>query len=249
MALPTDDPSGGWNTSASAWIRFVDEGDVNRTHLLDPIMLELCGDMQGQRVLDIGCGEGRFCRMLNARGAEITGLDCTRPLIEEAQKRDADGKYLIADAVNLPFPAASFDVCISYIALVDIQDFRRAIAEMARVLKHGGRVIFSNLQPYATANMNGWTKDADGKKLYFPIDNYTTERTLIGRWRGIEVAQYHRPLGMIMRAFIDAGLALRQFREPVASEDAKSEHPILKDDERVPLFVVMEWKKSANLKA
>jgi SAM-dependent methyltransferase len=246
MALQNNDPSGGWNTSAEAWIRFVDEGDVNRTHLLDPIMLELCGDVQGQRVLDIGCGEGRFCRMLKECGAETIGLDCTRQLIEEAQKRDSTGNYIVGDAVQLPFLTASFDLCISYIALVDIQDYRRAIAEMARVLKPGGRVIFSNLQPYATANMNGWIKDADGKKLYFPIDNYTAERTLIGRWRGIEVAQYHRPLGVIMQAFIDTGFTLNHFQEPVATVEARSAQPILEDDQRVPLFVVMKWCKQEN---
>lgn len=243
MALPTDDANGGWNTSAAAWIRFVDEGDVNRTHLLDPIMLELCGDVKDKQVLDIGCGEGRFCRMLNERDAHTVGVDCTAALIEEARRRDAVASYLIADATILPFPDSSFDLCISYIALVDIQDYRRAIAEMMRVLKPGGRVVFANLQPYATANMQGWAKDAEGKKLYFPIDNYTSERTLVGKWRGIEVAQYHRPLRAIMQAFIEVGFVLSHYHEPVATAEAIREHPILADDLRVPCFVVMEWSK------
>jgi SAM-dependent methyltransferase len=243
MALLPNDPAGGWNTSAAAWIRFVDEGDVNRTHLLDPLMLELCGEVAAMRVLDVGCGEGRFCRMLRARGAQTVGLDPTRALIEEARKRDPHGSYLLADAVKLPLADASFDLCVSYVSLVDIEDYRRAIAELARVLKPGGCVVFANLQPYATTNMNGWAKDAAGKKLCFPIDNYTTERALIGRWRGIEVVQYHRPLGAIMTAFLATGLILRRFIEPVATAEARRAHPILEDDQRLPLFVVLEWTK------
>src|SRR6185437_13887010 len=63
---PSQEPRGiatvngpGWEASAAAWTRFVDEGDLNRTYLLDPVMLGLCGEVSGQLVLDVGCGEGR----------------------------------------------------------------------------------------------------------------------------------------------------------------------------------------------
>ena len=54
----------GWSKSASPWIRLMQKGDPNRELLLDEPMLELCGEVDGLDVLDIGCGEGRFCRML-----------------------------------------------------------------------------------------------------------------------------------------------------------------------------------------
>ncbi len=237
------DPSGGWNASAEAWIRFVDKGDANRTHLLDPLMLELCGDVRGRRVLDIGCGEGRFCRMLKAQGAKVTGIEPATRLREEARRRDPTGTYLAHDAAKLPLADASFDLCVSYIALVDIADHVRAIAEMARVLVPGGRVVFSNLQPYVTTNSKGWHKDARGQKLHFPIDLYAVPRPLVGRWHHIEVTQYHRPLADIMSAFLGAGLVLRRFLEPVPSAEAMREYPAFEDHARVPLFVVMEWTK------
>ena len=82
----TTDPTGGWIDSARAYINFQDAEDPNRTLLLDPIMLDLCGDVAGKRVLDLGCGEGRFCRMLAERGALCTGID----LISEMARSDRE---------------------------------------------------------------------------------------------------------------------------------------------------------------
>ena len=246
MALPLNDPTGGWDASAEAWIRFVDEGDINRTHLLDPVMLEVCGRVNGRRVLDIGCGEGRFCRMLKPRGALTTGVDLAAKFVEVAKRRDAQGQYLVADAVKLPFPDATFDLCVSYVALVDIKDFRMAIAEMARVLQPGGRVAFANLQCFTTVNPNGAIKKPNRKKLHLPVYDNADERAIIGKWRGIEVLQYHRPLEAIMQAFLAAGLVLRRFIEPVATPTARRDQPNFKDEQTTPIFVVMEWVKPAD---
>jgi 2-polyprenyl-3-methyl-5-hydroxy-6-metoxy-1,4-benzoquinol methylase len=58
---------GGWTASADAWIAFAPE-HATRTLLLDPAVLAECGDLHGKRVLDAGCGEGRFCRLVAAAG-------------------------------------------------------------------------------------------------------------------------------------------------------------------------------------
>ena len=239
-----NDPSGGWNQSAEAWIRFVDEGDANRTLLLDPVMLQLCGEVSGKSVLDVGCGEGRFCRMLAHRGAIVTGVDPTARLIDEATKRHPQGRYEIGDAAKLGFLSSTFDLCISYVAMVDIADYRTAIKEMARVVRPGGRVIFANLQPFVTTAPAGWHRDKKGKKLHFPVDRYAEEWTNIARWKGIEIKQYHRPMASIMRAFFDAGLNLQIFLEPVPTKEALAQKPDMVDLSRVPIFVAMSWHRA-----
>src|SRR5690242_13409159 len=121
--MPSD-PS--WDDSTEAWIAFA-ESDVNRLFLLDPVMLEVCGDVRDKAVLDVGCGEGRFCRMLASRGAKVTGVDPTERLIEEARMLDSNGRHVVAGGEALPFPNRSFDLVVSYVTLVDIADFRAAI--------------------------------------------------------------------------------------------------------------------------
>ncbi len=238
-----NDPTGGWNASAEAWIRFVDAGDPNRTHLLDPVMLKLCGEVKDLRVLDVGCGEGRFCRMLAQRGAQVTGLEPTSRLLEEARKRHPEGRYEPGDAAKLPYGDSSFDLVVSYVALVDIADYRTAIREKSRVLKPGGRVVLANLQPFATTSPTGWHRDKKGKKMHFPVDRYPDEYHNIARWKGIEIRQYHRPMGHIMRAFFDAGFNLREFLEPVPTAETVKANPGMADEIRVPIFVVMDWRK------
>jgi ubiquinone/menaquinone biosynthesis C-methylase UbiE len=128
-----------WERSAQAYIATQDAGNVNRTVLLDPVMIQQCGDVHGRRALDLGCGEGRFARMLAERGADAVGIDITATLLETAQARGAAQpcgarqQYGRAAAEQLPFAAAAFDLVVSYVTLVDIVDYRSAIAECGRV--------------------------------------------------------------------------------------------------------------------
>ncbi|MEN8207669.1 MAG: methyltransferase domain-containing protein [Candidatus Fermentibacteria bacterium] len=71
-----------WHKLSTPWIREAREGrNPTRTGLLDKPMLEACGNVEGLKILDCGCGEGRFCRILAAKGAEyVFGLDLCKPM-------------------------------------------------------------------------------------------------------------------------------------------------------------------------
>ena len=65
-----------------------ERGDWGREHVLDPVMLGRVAAGRFERALDVGCGEGRFCRMLKAAGVSVTGIDPTPQLLETARQRD-----------------------------------------------------------------------------------------------------------------------------------------------------------------
>jgi SAM-dependent methyltransferase len=235
----------GWESSAQAWIDSMgergDRGDWARQHVLDPVMMARVADGKFGNALDVGCGEGRFCRMLQAAGVKPTGIDPMRRFIELARQRDPGGDYRLGNAEALEFADASFDLVVSYITLVDIPDFRAAIAEMARVLKPGGSLLMANLTGFTTACVDqGWVRGEKGEYLHFPVDNYLHEFSLWFEWSGIRVESWHRPLDAYMKAFLAAGLMLKFFSEPgpVSGEEAHQERA-----RRVPWFVVMEWQK------
>jgi SAM-dependent methyltransferase len=236
----------GWIASADAWIEAIgSEGDPARKFVLDPVMLSLAGDVAGQRVLDLGCGEGRFSRMLAARDASSVGLDLVREMVRAAYvQASSRERYVQASGDALPFGDSVFDQVVSYLTLIDITDFRAAIKEAVRVLKPEGTLLVANLNPIATAS-DGWERDEFGTRLYRRVDHYLKEREQVYQWgKGIRIRNWHRPLSAYMEAFLEAGLLLRRFLEPVPADATLKDDARFEGDFRVPDFVVMLWQKT-----
>ncbi len=233
----TDDVN-GWVQSAEAWIESIgDHGDWTRRTFLDAVMLDRATAIGG-RFLDVGCGEGRFVRMLQERGMSGSGIDPVSSLIAKAQERDPQGDYAIGFGEKLAFEDASYDLTIGYLSLIDIEDFRTAIAEMARVTKPGGCLLIANLTSFFTAGT--WNRSLTGAAKSFQMDNYSEERATREKWAGIDILNWHRPLSAYFEAFLGNGLQLTYFSEPTPPDqnDPKSDRYT-----RVPGFLVMEWKK------
>ena len=207
--------SDGWNKSAAAWIADMGaQGDYARQYILDaPMQARIAGRGFGS-ALDVGCGEGRFCRLMKESGVAAVGIDPTAALLEQARKLDPGGDYRIGRAEALPFGTGEFDLVVSYLTLVDIADAGGAIAEMIRVLRPGGTLLIANLTSYITAGeTDGWVTGPDGKAR-FCIDHYMEERASWVSWRGIRVRNWHRPLSRYFALLLGQGLSLRHYAEP-----------------------------------
>lgn len=231
----------GWDASARAWIDVIGEvGDWGRRYVLDAPMLERVRGRGVRRAVDIGCGEGRFCRMLQAEGIETIGIDPTVALIDEARRRDSQGDYRVARAETLPLDDASVDLAVFYLSLIDIADLDAALDEAKRVLKPGGRLLIANLQSFNTAAVGqGWSREPDGSRR-FSIDHYLQARPTWIAWQGIRICNHHRPMERYMQALLNRGFALRHFAEPapVGVEGDKADRY-----RRAPNFLVMEWTR------
>lgn len=102
-----------------------------------------CAQARG-RVLEIGIGTGRNLRHY-PQDVELTGIELSPAMLAQAQRRareqDRTADLRIGDAQHLPFPAASFDTVVATLTQCSIPDDTAAVAEMARVLVPGGRLI------------------------------------------------------------------------------------------------------------
>lgn len=232
----------GWDQSAGPWMRLMEKGDPHRVLLLDSVMLELCGDVDGLNVLDVGCGEGRFCRMLGKRGATLVGVDPTEELIVEARRQQPEATYHVAKGEALPVDDASTDLVVSYLSLLDIPDYRAAIKEMKRVLKAGGRCVIANHNGFSTASSKYWARDEHNNKLHWTMDNYLQERPNQVQFAGVSVVNWHRPLSAYLKAFLAAGFTLEHFDEPAPKPDVLAKHESMRSNQRVPLFCTMVWR-------
>lgn len=232
----------GWGKSAGPWMRLMEKGDPHRELLLDEVMIDLCGDVEGREVIDVGCGEGRFCRMLGKRGARVTGIDPTEDLINEARRRQPEATYHVAKGEALPVADASMDLVVSYLSLLDIPDYRAAIKEMKRVLKPGGRCVIANHNGFSTASSKYWERDEHNNKLHWTMDNYLNERPNQVEFAGVSVINWHRPLSAYLQTFLQAGFALEHFDEPGPKPEVLAAHESMRSNQRVPLFCTMVWR-------
>lgn len=95
------------------------------------------------RVLDVGCGAGRFCRMAADRGARVSGLDATPALIEIARERIPDGDFRVGDMEDLPWADDSFDLLTGFNSFFIAADMLNALAEARRVVRPGAPVAMT----------------------------------------------------------------------------------------------------------
>ena len=235
--------SGQWAVMADEWIAAVEtRGDRNahREGLLDSWMLAAVGDAKGLAVIDLGCGEGRFSRMLAERGARITGLDLSERFIEyAAEHRARDEEYILGDMEALSgIGHASFDLAVSYLTLVDVPDYESAIGEAFRVLRPKGRLVVCDLQPMTSAAM-GWIRHGFDK-LHYKLDDYFDEgervlRMMPGdhKWTNL-----HRTLSSYPNAFLEAGFALEGIKEPKPTAEQVARFPYIANNLRVPEFII-----------
>ena len=96
--------------------------------------------LEGVSVLDVGCGSGRFTERAALRGARVTSLDIGIRLLECTRRRSST-RPVAADACALPFRADAFDLVISSECIEHTRDPRRALAEIHRVTRRGGRFL------------------------------------------------------------------------------------------------------------
>jgi demethylmenaquinone methyltransferase/2-methoxy-6-polyprenyl-1,4-benzoquinol methylase len=94
----------------------------------------------GDRVLDACCGTGDLAIAACEAGAEVTGLDFSEAMLERARRKDPRIEWVAGDALGLPFPDASFDAATVGFGVRNLEDLDRGLAELARVLRPGGRL-------------------------------------------------------------------------------------------------------------
>jgi 2-polyprenyl-3-methyl-5-hydroxy-6-metoxy-1,4-benzoquinol methylase len=130
---------------------FGDQGDFARQHLLNPTLFRMLGDVGGKQILDAGCGQGYLCRLLAKRGAHLTGLEPTEPMIRYAIERERGEKlgitYIQADLSSWSAGDERYDLAIANMVLMDIPNYQQAILNCVRALKDQGSFIFSLLHP------------------------------------------------------------------------------------------------------
>ncbi|MFP7365514.1 class I SAM-dependent methyltransferase [Corynebacterium callunae] len=176
-------------------------------------------ELRNKKILEIGCGSAPCSRWLShdVPDAFITGFDISREMLRHAGTNHKVS-LLQADAMALPFQDNSFDLVFSVFGAIPfVENSAALMQELARVLKPGGRLIFSITHP-----MRWIFPDDPGPAgltatiSYFDQGGYVEEDEETGQ---LTYAEQHRTMGARIKELIDASFVLDQVLEPEWPQD------------------------------
>lgn len=200
--------------------------------LTDPTLDDLLGDVRGQRVASIACGQGRDTRRLADLGATVIGVDASGTLLDHARRLEQDRprgiEYLHGDAQRLDGLAdTSYDGALCYMALMDIPELEPALRSVARILKPGGWFVASIVHPCTKPPSHGELIDhttGEARRVtgrYFEEGPYDS----VTRWEIVPRVSYHRTLSTYVNTLVAAGLAVERLAEPAGDSAVWREAP------------------------
>jgi ubiquinone/menaquinone biosynthesis C-methylase UbiE len=243
-----------WEKSADWYDRIIGErGSELYQAVVIPQALQLLNPKRGERVLDLGCGQGVFSRALAQKGCQVTGVDAAPTLIQKARTYPVKPpvRYLARDAAQIEdlgeFDAASAILCVQNMEHLDVVS-----AAAAKVLKPGGRMLWVVNHPaFRIPRQSSWGIDEPRKIQYRRTDAYSSTLSIPiimhpGKADSESTVSFHRSLETLTACGFSAGLRLSGIGEWYSHKEsqpgprAKAENRARKE---FPLFLALLWEK------
>ncbi len=216
-------------------------GQVVR-HVLDAVMIEEIAP-RGKTILDVGCGEGYFTRVLKTAGAaRVVGADISPDLIARAVEQDSGGEYKVHDIGAGPLaPPGTFDAISGCMMLMDIPDLDLGYRSIAGSLAPGGQFVACMINPYYAFPVGRWRRSWRGGVHHdfdpslskvthavtlarrilrndwdrdLSIGNYFRPQAVRKTLRDAAVVHFHRPFADYVNYAVKNGLLLQRLLEP-----------------------------------
>ncbi|MGX2997359.1 class I SAM-dependent methyltransferase [Streptomyces sp. JNUCC 64] len=179
----------------ASWAKLYDSLPSSFLQVEEPIVHRLLDEGPVGTALDAACGTGRTTVALTSRGYDVIGVDQSPQMLEQARGKAPEADFRLGRLEELPVEDASVDLAISTLALTHQPDLRPAVAELARVVRPGGRVIVTDLHPFVIS--------LQGQCLFVHGDDELAF-----------VRNHVHLAGHYIEAFAAAGLTVRACHEP-----------------------------------
>lgn len=243
-----------WEKSADWYDRIIGErGSELYQAVVIPGALRMLDVRKGERVLDLGCGQGVFCRALAQKGAEVTGVDASPTLIQKARTYPVKPpvRYLARDAAHIA-DLGEFDAMSAILCVQNMEKLADVTAAASRALKPGGRMLWVVNHPaFRIPRQSAWGFE-DGRKIqYRRVDAYSSELSIPivmhpGKHDSESTVSFHRSLEGLTSAGFASGLVLagieewHSHKESQPGPRARAENRARKE---FPLFLALLWRR------
>lgn len=200
--------------------------------------------LAGKRILNLGCGWGKNCEWYIRQGAaEVIGLDISERMISYAREFHAHPRihYFCKAMEDYSFPIQDFDLVVSSLAFHYVAGYESLMAGVARTLRKGGHLVFSQEHPIITTGE--WLKDDMGNKEAWLVINYPQSRPFVREWLDSKVVIYHRTISEIINPMLENGLLLEDMKEPIVNKNDLAKYPKLVNTYKVTPFIFFRARK------
>jgi len=236
-----------WEQHAGWWQEgFTDGADPEYEEQILPLAAEW---LRGAaRVLDVGTGEGQVARLAVREGAAVVvGVDPTWGQLTVARERGGGPVYARGAAAALPCRTGTFDAVVACLVFEHIIDFAAAIAEVARVLRPGGRFLFFLNHPLLQTPNSGWIDDHILEEQYWRIGPYLPDDESEEEVApGVCLPFIHRPLHRYVNAMAAAGLLIERMEEPAPPEGFLARAAEYREAATIPRLLFLAARKTAG---
>jgi SAM-dependent methyltransferase len=237
---------------------FYDDPDVFETYMCHreradnpndtlekPVLMELLGNLNGKRILDLGCGDA-------AMGKEAFGLGCAAYLGVEGSYNmlalaaqnlaGTEGQVLQGDLETWEPPNEAFDLIVSRLVFHYLSALDDVLMRANQALVPGGRIVFSVEHPVITSCERAW--QGQGLRQDWIVDNYFESGRRETQWLGSQVIKVHRTVEDYFLALQRAGFVVESLREARPQRaQFRSEETYLRRM-RIPLFLFLAGRKA-----
>jgi malonyl-CoA O-methyltransferase len=196
--------------------------------LEEGVTLELIGDVRGQRVLDLGCGTGRYCVLLAQRGAQVVGVDPSPEMLAQARRKvrsTSEVELHLGSIDTLDLPGEHFDLIVFALVAGHLPELEPIFSRAVRLLKPAGRMVISDIHPYWPVSGHDYTEffDRAGQEYRIPLYPHLFEEY----WS-------------LCQKF---GLQVEAIREPKIEGSLIERLPALADYRGIPLAIILKLRK------
>ena len=224
MIMGDDQKTGGLLSTRSAYDEWAEHyDDEDPTVLLDqPFLLSMLQPFAGCRILDLGCGTGRYLRLVGHE-AVVVGLDLSRGMLERARRQTSSAigaKWVQASVERIPFGSQTFDRIVSGLVVDHVRDLPAFFLGIATALRPGGRAIVTAVHP-------------DMQRKTGP----TVRFTAAGREYRTEGTIHEK--AEILTAIQQAGLTIEQLQEPPVTEQLIARREAWRDRLGCPALLLL----------
>lgn len=228
------------STFFTEYKRLRDENKGFNEALEVPVIHHLLSDINGSKVLDLGCGLGhQVAYFVQQSAAEVIGVDISHRMITESRIRNSfsNASFICSPIESFDIGSNTFDIILSSMALHYIKDINAVFKAVFNGLKNTGQFIFSIEHPVCTACQKGWIT-VEGKD-YWMLSNYSSEGLRLQNWFVEGVQKYHRKVSSIIESLMSCGFMLTNIKEPYPSKAClEKRNDLALHLERPPLLVI-----------